>query len=119
MLTSEKVMDRKYYLYNFFWGALIFFLAVYDFEQHSFRFSNEILIHPITLFINALLFPFSKCLVENIALRYTTKEFWETNALRTAAYNGGLILYCLFCFVFAIPLGIICMAILCIKRRRP
>ncbi|WP_431224244.1 colicin E1 family microcin immunity protein [Serratia sp. L9] len=54
--------------------------------------------------LSAVLFPFAKCLIETLALKYTTREFWSRGLfVETAAKNGLYALYHMACFVVSIP----------------
>lgn len=102
-------MKIDYYLKNLMWGILFFGLSVYNYDWgSSVTIAPKLILHPIVSGINTLLFPFSKRLIENIALHYTTKEFWSRGLfMETSGKNGVYAVFYLFCFFFAIPLGLI------------
>lgn len=61
---------------------------------------------------SAILFPFSRFLIEKTALRYTNKEFWETGFFKDGVPKTYLIsMYNIMCFFISIPLGIACLFI--------
>lgn len=102
-------MTIKYYAYNMFWGyfmaASILYLSHGDNEP-------RVIALQILSSVSALLFPYSKFLMENIALKYTNKEFWETGFFKDGVPKTYLItLYVIFTFITAIPLGVISILI--------
>lgn len=53
---------------------------------------------------NTFLYPFSKKMVETIALKFTTKEHWHRGIwYDTPAKNPVYAIYYLFCYFIAIP----------------
>jgi len=106
-------MNKKYYLKNLPWG--IFFLTIYIFSSWG-RLHHG---YPeLVLFIlSAILFPFSKWIIGSLALKFTSKSFWYKGIFReTAGKNGLYALYYLFCFILSIPLGIISLIYLLLKK---
>ncbi|WP_425270682.1 colicin E1 family microcin immunity protein [Pantoea wallisii] len=53
---------------------------------------------------NTFLYPFSKEMVETIALKYTTREYWHRGIwYDTPAKNPVYATYYIFCYLIAIP----------------
>lgn len=97
-------MTKKYYFYNMFWGyfmsACIFYFSYGDHEP-------KIIALQIFGLASAILFPFSRYLIERVALVYTKKEFWETGFFKDGVPKTYLMtLYYIFIFMTSIPLGI-------------
>ncbi|KGA44086.1 hypothetical protein BI323_06360 [Yersinia ruckeri] len=107
-------MDKKYYINNVGWG--VFFLCVFLWQSNTWLENNLILAWSI-LIISTLLYPFSKKLIEIIALIYTKKEFWHKGIFsEDIGKNGLYAIYYIFCFIFSIPLGVLCIIFLSIKK---
>ncbi|MFL1556349.1 colicin E1 family microcin immunity protein [Pseudomonas sp. O64] len=105
-------MEKKYYFRSLIWGIGYFCLSVYIWKDH-----NKIPIYSFFFCISAFFFPLSKRLIENIALRYTTREFWTTGIfMETSGKSGGYALFYMFCFIFSIPLGALYLIYLYIKK---
>lgn len=72
-------MTRKYYIHNMFWGyfmaACILYASYGDDEP-------KIIALRIFGLASAILFPFSRFLIEKAALRYTKKNFGKQVFLR-------------------------------------
>jgi len=67
------------------------------------------LIHAI---ISCILFPLSKLTIEVIALKFTKEEFWHKGFFKDDIGKNGLrAIFWVFCFAFAIPIGIISLFI--------
>lgn len=108
-------MSKKYYIYNFFGGLLCFIihLMIYWDEIKS----GDGVVFLFIALINTALFPFSKRLIENIALKYTKRDFWNRGFfMDTPGKMGGVALYYLFCFIFSIPFAIIFITYYYIKK---
>lgn len=96
-------MSKRYYLNNIIYGVLIFVFTSYSLYQTEYNY----LFIPF-LFLNAILFPFSKYNIESIVLKFTSQDFWNKGLfMETPAKSGGELLFHLFAFIFAIPLCII------------
>lgn len=99
-------MTRKYYFKNLISGLILFsFISFILMKNHeSLRLQ---LLWGLSL-INAFLYPVAKLVVERIALKFTEREFWYVGFFKDDIGKNGLYaIYWLFCFMFAIPLGII------------
>lgn len=59
------------------------------------------------LAISALLFSFAKCLVETLALKYTTRDYWSRDCLLRPGKGCLYAFYHMACFVVSIPLGLL------------
>ncbi|WP_410017171.1 colicin E1 family microcin immunity protein [Pseudomonas sp. 5P_3.1_Bac2] len=96
-------LSLKYYFQRFFWGALGFVLAAWN----GSIFSHVLPVPPLIIDgFSALLFPCAIKFVENLALRFTSREFWNKGVLiDTPGKSGGYAIFYVFCYVFSIPLG--------------
>lgn len=99
-------MTFKYYFINIGWGVFFALISFYFWYEKPDEANNlEILIVSI---ISLLFYPLSKKLIEDIALKFSTREFWNQGFfMETCGKSGAYAMYYLFCFVFAIPLGIV------------
>lgn len=104
-------MKINYFIKSFFVGLTLFAVCVYVFRSDE----NAVIYFSVSA-VNALLFPFSKRLVENIVFHCTGKDFWGSDSMTSAARGGGYTLLWMFYFVFAIPLGLFYMMGLCLKK---
>lgn len=97
-----KAFYLKYVIYGSLWGCL----AAYVYYS-GFNHGHSIGMYLIFA-ISALLFPLAKRLIEMVALKYTTREFWSRGLfVETPAKNGLYALYHMACFVVSIPLGLL------------
>ena len=63
-------------------------------------------------------YPFAKNAIENFALRFTTREFWNAGILADGVGKNSLLLfYYALCFALAIPLGLPRLIYLGFKRK--
>lgn len=106
-------MDKSYYFKNLMIGLFLFSICVY-----VSRSDDNALIYSGVSGVNALLFPFAKRLIENVVFRYSSKSFWESGPLSSAASNGGYTLLYVFYFMFAMPLALIFLIGMYIKSTR-
>lgn len=68
--------------------------------------------------ISFLLYPVSKMAIERFALVYTKREFWSRGIfMETPAKNPVYVLYYLFCFIMAIPAGLIFLIIFLFMKK--
>ena len=98
-------MTRKYYIHNMFWGyfmaACILYASYGDDEP-------KMIALRIFGLASAILFPFSRFLIEKAALRYTKKEFWKTGFFKDGVPKTYLMtLYFIFIFMTSIPIGVL------------
>ncbi|MEX2904811.1 colicin E1 family microcin immunity protein [Pseudomonas rhodesiae] len=105
-------MEKNYYLKNLIIGLVLFSIGTFEFKSDA----NAVMFFLI-YGINAFLFPFAKRLVEDLVFRYTSKYFWRSGPLRTGAANGGYALLYGFYFALAVPLGLLFLIMLCIKKK--
>ncbi|WP_312691694.1 colicin E1 family microcin immunity protein [Kosakonia sp.] len=98
-------MTAKYYCKNIFWG--LFFLAGFAWawsQDMQDRVSQYFFVLSL---LSCPLYPFAKKGVETLALRFTTRAFWQRGYFtETPGKNGLYALYYGACFLFAIPLGL-------------
>ncbi|WP_392562470.1 colicin E1 family microcin immunity protein [Orbus sturtevantii] len=106
-------MNKKYYFKNIHWGVLFLAIFIFTYWEDMCNMYPKL----VLVILSAILFPFSKWLIESLALRFTSREFWYKGIFReTAGKNGLYALYYLFCFVFSIPLGIASLTYLLLKK---
>lgn len=109
-------MTRKEYLKALFWPVIFFIITSYflyeDPDNAKWRMVWLISIP------NTVLYPFSKAIIEKIALRYTTREYWHSGIwYDTPAKNGVYVTYYAFCFAFAIPMSLIYFASIMLNKK--
>ncbi|XKU41592.1 colicin E1 family microcin immunity protein [Pseudomonas [fluorescens] ATCC 17400] len=111
-------MEKSYYYNKLFWGVVCFSISTYLWCFKS-GVNGYLLYGYMLLFcVCALLFPFSIKLVENIALTYTSKEFWTTGFfMESPAKNGAYAFFYMLCYVFSIPLSVVYFAHFMLKKR--
>lgn len=111
------IMNKKYYIKNILWGVTLLVMdAIISLDD--IKSGNNLTFHAY-LFISALLCPFSKFLIESVALKYTEREFWNRGLfIDTPAKMGLIALYEFIIIIIAIPLFIIYL-ILTIVRKEP
>lgn len=106
-------MTIKYYFRNLLWPSFIFGVMIYYGSIEDLSVSYN-----VALGMSVLLYPMATKLIEDIALRYTTKEFWNKGIFEAGpAKNSMYVLYYFACYLSAIPLGLI-YAILFLNKRR-
>lgn len=102
-------MNAKYYIRNMFWG---YFMAACVLYFSFGDYTTRILYLQFLSAFSAILFPFSRYLIEKVALKYTEKSFWETGVFRDGVPKTYLIsMYNILCFFISIPLGVTCLFI--------
>jgi len=95
----------KYYVHNMLWG---YFMAAWVFYFCYGDHDPRIIALQILSLVSAILFPFSKFLIANIALKYTKKSFWETGLFKDGVPKTYLMtLYIIFIYAISIPVGVI------------
>ncbi|MCK8585274.1 colicin E1 family microcin immunity protein [Yersinia ruckeri] len=106
-------MTIKYYFKNIIAG--LFIVIVFYYQWHKNQESEKETILLTLSIISCFLYPLSKKLVEDVALSFTKKEFWQHDFF-VHPMGGSMqaILY-VFCFVFAIPFGVIFMILSILK----
>lgn len=98
-------MDVKFYFKNIVWGLIIVAIVFYDWDKNPEDKKNSLML--IFSFFSCILCPFSIKMVEMISLKFSKKEFWKKDFF-TSSVGGSLqAVFYLFCFVFAIPLGLL------------
>ncbi|WP_222618805.1 colicin E1 immunity protein [Serratia sp. JUb9] len=105
IVEKGKGMGKKYYFKNLLNGlttAIMLIIAMYFYPSFPMSYAVPVLLSC------ALLMPFSKKMIEDIALRYTSEEFWNTGIFKDDIGKNGLYaMFYLLCFILAIPLGLI------------
>ncbi|MEL4015939.1 colicin E1 family microcin immunity protein [Dryocola clanedunensis] len=108
-------MTKLYYFKNLLLAALL--TAIFIFAWSSGGGSPTVETIAFFSIINMFLFPFSRLLLESLALTFTHKEFWKRGLFKeTAAKSGLYAMYYLVCFTFAILFSAIYLIYSLIKR---
>lgn len=95
-------MTRKYYLKNMLLGCVVACIVIYVWSGEHREFVVLVSI------IHAILFPFSRMLIENSILRVTSKKFWTSGYFTDVAPKSGLFaIYYLLGFILAVPFSIL------------
>lgn len=97
-------MSKKYLIENFMISIFIFVLFFTDIFGES-TFLEDISFTALMLGAGSIfLFPFSRFIIEQTALRFTRREFWTTGLLTESSGKNGLyVIFYMVCIVFAIP----------------
>lgn len=108
-------MSKKYYIQNMFWGYFIvigIFYSLWGIEK-----DYKLIVLAISA-MSGFLYPFSKFLIEKIAIKHTGKSFWHKGLFKDGVPKTKMMLfYYIFCLLLAIPLGVACILIE-LKNRR-
>ena len=97
-------MSKKYLIENFMISIFIFVLFFTDIFGES-TFLKDISFTALMLGAGSIfLFPFSRFIIEQTALRFTRREFWTTGLLTESSGKNGLyVIFYMVCILFAIP----------------
>ena len=96
--------------WGWFMGGFILYLSWGD----DFKYQTLILV--VSLF-GVFMYPISKWVVEDLFLRFTTKEFWNKGLfMDTAGKSGVLAIYSGIVFIFTIPILMLYLVIVFVKR---
>lgn len=109
-------MNVTEYLKNLLWPVTIFIIISLNFYLDP---GDKLwrAIWYISIF-NTFLYPFSKKMVEIIALKFTTSDYWHSGIwFDTPAKNPVYAIYYLFCYLIAIPASVIYFIITIIKSK--
>ncbi|HAV9700370.1 TPA: colicin immunity protein [Escherichia coli] len=98
-------MNKKFYFSRLSWGLLPVFFAIYNLI-HGPLTSKTIQISTLYI-LSGILLPVSMYTVKNIALKYTSIQFWNPTWLNSNGVNRFYVIYVFFCIVFAIPFSIL------------
>lgn len=105
-MTRDALMTKGYYWKSQIWGVVCFFTALY--YLYSFQDNVDVTRYLIIAILSFLLYPYAKKGIETFALRFTSNAFWHRGLFAdTIGKNGALVVYYAFCFVMALPIGII------------
>jgi len=109
-------MTWKYYLVSSIWGLTFLGFIIFIWSRDR---ENSILQWILIAgFFSCFLYPFAKNAIENFALRFTTREFWNAGILADGVGKNSLLLfYYALCFALAIPLGLPRFIYLGFKRK--
>lgn len=108
-------MSKQYYFQNMFWGYFIVIGIFYSFWGIEKDYKTIILTISA---MSAFFYPFSKFLIEKIAISRTGESFWYKGLFRDGVPKTKMMLfYYVFCLLFAIPFGLACIFIELKSRR--
>lgn len=110
----ENSMNKKYYIQNMCWGWLYGGLLLYPSWNSEFNNKNILL---VAIFYGIVFYPISKWAIEYFFLKFTSREFWHRGFfLDTPGKTGLLAIYDLALFLFSIPITLIIIITLLIKK---
>lgn len=96
--------------WGWFMGGVILYLSWGD----GFKYQSLLWLVSISGFF---IYPLSKWIVEDLFLHFTTKEFWNRGIfMDTAGKSGVLAIYSGIVFIFAIPILMLYLVNLSVKR---
>ena len=106
----------KYYLRNIHCGLIIYGIADNLMRED---FNEQIVkIIMVNFFFNCMLFPFAKKTIETLALKYSTRESWETGFYtETSMKNSVYAIYYMAIFIAAIPVYVACLLYLFTRKK--
>ncbi|HDL7813836.1 TPA: hypothetical protein PXP47_003883 [Yersinia enterocolitica] len=107
-------MDKKYYIKNILWGLVFVAIAYYSWQENPDN--NKTTLFLYFSVISCALYPFSKKFVVNIMLKFAKKEFWQQDFFTSSVGGSIQAISFLFCFIFAIPFGILYIIHLKLKK---
>lgn len=100
----------KYYLKNSVWSVIVIGVFLYSWINDP---NNNLTFQLLlAIFINSLLFPFSKYIIKRSALLFSKKEFWQRDFFINPTGGSLVVVFEFFCFILTIP---ICLFFLIIK----
>ncbi|MEW5291133.1 colicin E1 family microcin immunity protein [Erwinia papayae] len=98
-------MTKNYFIKNIPWGIICFVAISYIFHDDWKKSSYVIIV--VYSAASCLLYPSSKFFIEKLALKFTSRKFWESGYFSEDIGKYGLYaIYFLFCFIFAIPFNV-------------
>lgn len=109
-------MSKQYYIQNMCWGwfygaTTIFLFFDSDIKEYTF------LMFFVVSIIGIVLYPLAKFAVESFFLKFTTREFWNKGLfMDTAGKAGGLAVYGGVIFLLSIPITMVFIITIFIKR---
>ncbi len=107
-------MSKQYYFQNMCWGWFMGGFILYLSWNDNFKYENILL---VVVFLGVVLYPLAKWIVESFFLTFTTREFWNRGLfMDTAGKMGLLAIYSGTVFLLSIPIIMIFMITLFIKR---
>lgn len=104
-------MNKKYYIQNMCWGWFMGGFILYLSRGNDVKY--KMLFFTASIF-GSVLYPLSKWCVEWFFLKFTTREFW--NSIDTPGKAGMLAMYYGTVFLLSIPITVIFIVIISIKR---
>ena len=108
-------MTLKYYFKNLLFGLLCLISSYIIWRDNRGPVFLGILAASV---ISFLLFPFAKKAMENVALYLVPEDFWHKGAFIDIPQKSTLyIFYYILCFVIAVPVGLIYILHLLLKKR--
>lgn len=113
--STRYLKIKKYYINNI--PNCISLFAAWWFALWMTMDDESYFIYLLFVLISLSLFPLSKLLIESVALKYTTREFWNRGFfLDTSGKTGLLAAYNLLCLAVAIPLGVMYIVYIRMKK---
>ncbi|EMT6574030.1 colicin E1 family microcin immunity protein [Providencia rettgeri] len=107
-------MNKKYYIQNMGWGWFMGALLLYSYLGSELKYKSLILFISV---IGIIIYPFAKWAVESFFLMFTTREFWNRGLfMDTAGKAGGLAVYGGVVFLLSIPITLIFIITVLIRR---
>lgn len=107
-------MNKKYYIHNMPFGCFMCLCFFYLSWGDEFNYKYILLALSVS---GLILYPISKWIVENLMLKFTTKEFWNRGIfMDTPGKMGGLAIYYGTIFLLSIPIIMIFLFCLLIKK---
>ncbi|ECZ5471043.1 colicin transporter [Salmonella enterica subsp. enterica serovar Oslo] len=107
-------MNKKFYLQNICWGWVMGGYILYMSWDYDFKY--RLLFWGISL-SGMVLYPVAKWFIENIALKFTPRHFWNSGFFAdTPGKMGLLAVYTGTVFILSLPLSLIYMLSVIIKR---
>ncbi|MCO8049898.1 colicin transporter [Proteus penneri] len=107
-------ITKQYYIKNMYWGWFIGALFLYSCLEYELKYESLILLISIA---GIVLYPLAKWGIECFFLQFTTREFWNRGLfLDTAGKAGGLALYSFIVFLLSIPITMIFILFVLVKR---
>ncbi|MDD1014687.1 colicin E1 family microcin immunity protein [Pseudomonas rubra] len=99
-------MEKNYYVKNLLLALSLFAIGTAIWWYDNSFSTRENLIYLLLSSASLLLFPFSRKLIEQSALKFSSSAFWNRGLfVETPGKNGLYALFYLLCMATAIPLG--------------
>lgn len=113
--STRYLKIKKYYINNIP-NCIVLFIVYWVVWWREIG-NGYYFIYLFIMLISLSLFPMAKLLIESIALKYTTREFWNRGFFLDSPGRMSIIMvYDWICFAVAIPLGVICIIYFRMKK---